>query len=68
MSSPLLTPRQKECLELFRDGLAYKQIAAYLGISLQTVKVHFDNIKNRLEATHKAHALVKAIKQGEITL
>lgn len=66
--SNILTPRQKEILILFRDGLAYKQIASYLGISLQTVKIHFDNIKNRLEANHKAHALVKAIKQGEITL
>jgi FixJ family two-component response regulator len=35
-----LTPRQREVCELVATGLLNKQIAAQLGISIKTVKVH----------------------------
>lgn len=40
----LLTPREKEVLQLIATGLANKQIATRLFISLATVKDHVHNI------------------------
>jgi DNA-binding CsgD family transcriptional regulator len=40
----LLTPREKEVLQLIASGLANKQIAAQLFISIATVKDHVHNI------------------------
>lgn len=46
----LLTPREKEVLDGVVNGLANKQIACDLGISIKTVEVH------RGQAMHKMHA------------
>lgn len=35
---PRLSPRQRECMELWLQGLKYREIADRLGISVQTVK------------------------------
>jgi DNA-binding NarL/FixJ family response regulator len=42
--SATLTAREREVLELVRDGLANKQIARRLGISERTVKAHLTSV------------------------
>jgi DNA-binding CsgD family transcriptional regulator len=44
----VLTPREWQVLDLLRDGLTNDQIAARLGISLDTAKFHVSEILSKL--------------------
>jgi len=46
----LLTPREKEVLDGVVNGLANKQIARDLGISIKTVEVHRGQVMRRMRA------------------
>lgn len=50
--SPLST-RERECLELFRQGHSAQATAARLNLSRRTVESHFENIKNKLHCYSK---------------
>ena len=45
----VLTPRQKEVLQLVAEGHATKEIAERLGVSVKTVEAHRANLMERLE-------------------
>ncbi len=49
-----LTPREREVLQLVVTGLLNKQIAADVGISEITVKIHRGNAMRKMEATSLA--------------
>lgn len=55
----MLTQREKEVLQLLSKGKLYKQIAADLHISLETVKSHCHNIYEKLHVTTKMEAINK---------
>ena len=55
----LLTKREKEVISLLAKGLAYKQIAAELFISIETVKSHCHNIYEKLHVSTRTEALKK---------
>jgi DNA-binding CsgD family transcriptional regulator len=55
-----LTVREREILILVGEGQMQKQIAAQLGISLETVKKHIRNSYIKLGAHNKLEALRKA--------
>ena len=57
----VLTPREKEILELLCDGDNYKVIAEHLCISGHTVRAHIKNIYKKLHVTSRAEAVRKAI-------
>ena len=63
----LLTPRQREVLQLLAEGRSAKEIAATLAISARTVEFH----KYQMMETHGLHStaeLIKfAIKHGIVT-
>jgi RNA polymerase sigma factor (sigma-70 family) len=64
-----LTPREREVFLLVADGLANKNIATRLGISLQTVKVHRGRVMQKLQATSVADLVrvaerIKAVLPG----
>ncbi|HEY4884915.1 MAG TPA: response regulator transcription factor [Myxococcales bacterium] len=61
---PLLTPRQREILELIDSGLMNKEIARALSIELTTVKNHVHHILEKLGVTHRAAAAAKVRKLG----
>ena len=63
-----MTERERECLRLTGQGLQEKDIAFVLGISPNTVRVHVENIKRKLGASTKAHAVILALKYGELQL
>jgi FixJ family two-component response regulator len=50
----LLTPREQEVLAFVSSGLMNKQIAAEMGVSEITVKVHRGNIMRKMEAASLA--------------
>lgn len=55
----LLTHREKEILELLAGGKFYKEIAADLFISIETVKSHCHNIYEKLHVSTRTEALNK---------
>jgi DNA-binding CsgD family transcriptional regulator len=63
-----LTERERECLLLTGQGLQIRDIAVMLGISPNTAQVHVENIKRKLGAATKAHAVILALKYGELQL
>ncbi|MBU1358620.1 MAG: helix-turn-helix transcriptional regulator [Gammaproteobacteria bacterium] len=68
-SSTLLTPRELEVLNLIARGLTAKLIARYLGISVNTVRTHRDNLRRKLGARNTAHLgfLHAALTSGRAT-
>ena len=54
-----LTPREVEVLELLARGLAYKEVAAELGISYSTVQRHIESIYRKLHVHSRTHAVTK---------
>lgn len=66
VTAPVLSPRQQEILSLLAHGATGPQIAAELVVSVETVKTHIRNAMERLEATTRVHAIVRALERGEI--
>jgi len=61
---PLLTPREREILELIDGGLMNKEIAKALSIELTTVKNHVHHILEKLGVSRRAAAAAKVHKLG----
>lgn len=59
-----LSAREKEVLTLMKRGISYMDISRTLKISLSTVKYHVQNIKEKLDAVNKAHAIAIAADSG----
>jgi DNA-binding CsgD family transcriptional regulator len=61
MSKPiqLLTPREKEVIQLLSLGLSYEKIAMQMNVRHETIKMHLKNIYRKLEAKNKIEALQK---------
>lgn len=55
-----LTTREREVLELVRDGLANKQIARRLGITERTVKAHLTSVFNSIGVADRTAAALWA--------
>jgi DNA-binding NarL/FixJ family response regulator len=62
-----LTPREVEVLEVLSRGLSNSGIARELGISVNTVRNHVQNILNKLSVHSKLEALAVAVREGIIT-
>jgi PAS domain S-box-containing protein len=56
-----LTPRERQTLRLVAAGLSTPEIAAQLGIARTTARNHIILAINKLCATNRTHAVVKAI-------
>ncbi|HEY9677231.1 MAG TPA: response regulator transcription factor [Drouetiella sp.] len=65
-SQSQLSEREIAVLKLIGDGLSNAQIGKKLFISAETVKTHIKNILDKLSATDRTQAAVKALKQGLI--
>ncbi|NOT52466.1 MAG: response regulator transcription factor [Chitinophagaceae bacterium] len=55
----VLTPREKEVLELLAKGMLYKEIADQLHISFHTVRQHIGKIYEKLHVQNKTEAINK---------
>ena len=66
-----LTSREAEVLQMIAEGLANKQIAAQLGISIKTVEKHRQQVMNKLGIHDVAgltrHAISKGIVEAKRT-
>jgi len=58
-----LTQREKETLDLLVKGYFYKEIAAELGIRIDTVSFHLGNIYRKLHVRTRSEAILKYVSR-----
>jgi DNA-binding NarL/FixJ family response regulator len=63
-TTPVLTPRQSEILQLIALGQSTKEIASHLKLSAKTVESHRAQIMERLDIRHVAGLVRYAIRVG----
>jgi len=64
----ILTPREREVLQLLSEGKTTKQIAYALGLSGKTVETHTQNVMNKLGLRSIAELTKYAIREGLTSL
>ena len=64
----ILTEREIEVLQLAAQGSSNQQIADSLYLSLRTVQSHLNHIFNKLQVSSRTEAVVRALKEGWVTL
>ncbi len=62
----ILSPREREVLDLLAKGLNGEEVAVQLVLSPETVRTHVRNAMEKLEANTRVHAVAIALRQGEI--
>jgi DNA-binding NarL/FixJ family response regulator len=62
----VLSPREREVLDLLAKGLNGEEVAKQLVLSPETVRTHVRNAMEKLEANTRVHAVAIALRQGEI--
>lgn len=65
-AADLLTPREREVLQLVAEGHTNSAIANLLHISIKTVEKHRANVMSKLEVSDLASLIREGIKQGLI--
>jgi DNA-binding NarL/FixJ family response regulator len=63
-----LTARETEVLTLVADGLANREIAERLGTASGTIKIHVQNILDKLGASDRTQAVTIALQRGVLHL
>lgn len=63
-----LTPREIEILQYMSTPNTYRQIAAQLNISEETVRSHAKSILEKLNQPNRAQAVLQAVKMGLVKL
>jgi NarL family two-component system response regulator LiaR len=64
----VLSEREMEVIRLATRGLSNQQIADELFLSLRTVQAHLGHIFNKLQVSSRTEAVVRALKEGWVTL
>jgi len=66
-SYELLTPREREILQLLAEGKSNKDIATLLNLSLYTVETHRRNLQDKLNLHSLAELILYAVRKGIIS-
>ena len=61
-----MTRRQEQVLALVAEGFTDQEIAAELGVKMETVKSHMKNLRAALGARNRAHAVAIGMREGLI--
>jgi len=64
--APVLTPREREILELIAAGRSLPDIAKQLILGLTTVKTHAQHLYEKLGVSDRAAAVAEAMRRGLI--
>jgi PAS domain S-box-containing protein len=67
LSTPALSARELQVLQLSATGFPRRKIAGEIGLSEATVKTHLEHIYKKLGVPDRASAVAKALRQGLIT-
>jgi two-component system, NarL family, response regulator NreC len=66
-SYELLTPREREILQMLVEGKSNKHIATVLDLSLYTVETHRRNLQDKLNLHSFAELILYAVRKGIIS-
>jgi DNA-binding NarL/FixJ family response regulator len=66
-SYDLLTPREKEVLQLLAEGKTNKEVSALLDLSLYTVETHRTNLMQKLSLHNTAELVLYAVRKKIIS-
>jgi DNA-binding NarL/FixJ family response regulator len=66
-SYELLTPREREILQMLAGGKSNKDIATLLNLSLYTVETHRRNLQDKLNLHSLAELILYAVRKGIIS-
>jgi len=66
-SYQLLTPREREILQLLAEGKSNKDVATLLNLSLYTVETHRRNLLEKLNLHSLAELILYAVRKGIIS-
>jgi two-component system, NarL family, nitrate/nitrite response regulator NarL len=61
---PVLSPRERQVLELAADGLTMPQMGSRLDVSTATVKTHMLHMYEKLGVSERAAAVAQAMRRG----
>ncbi len=64
---PVLTPREREVLQLTASGMSAPQIAEHLFVGVTTVKTHLQHVYEKLKVSDRAAAVAEAHRRGLLT-
>ncbi len=64
----ILTPRERQVLELVARGYPNKSIAYELGISEHTAKFHVGSLLTKLDAASRAEVVTNATRRGLLSV
>jgi len=64
----VLSEREMDVLKLATRGLSNQDIANELCLSLRTIQAHLGHIFNKLQVSSRTEAVVRALKEGWVTL
>ena len=62
----LLTPRERDVLEVLATGATTNDVADRLGVSIEEVQTHIQNIRRTLHAQSKLESVLIALQAGII--
>ena len=63
-ASPLLAPRERDCLAYVARGASSKQVALRLALSVHTVNDYVASAMRKLQATSRTEAVATALMLG----
>jgi two-component system response regulator NreC len=66
-SYDLLTPREREILQLLVEGRSNKDIATALNLSLYTIETHRRNLQTKLNLHSFPELILYAVRKGIIS-
>lgn len=66
LPGPVLSPREREILELTAEGLTAPEMSRRLHVSASTVRTHMLNLYEKLEVGERAAAVARGIRLGLI--
>jgi DNA-binding NarL/FixJ family response regulator len=67
-SGSVLTPREREVLQLLAEGMAAKEIASHLNVSVKTVETHRRNMMEKLNMRGIAELTKYAVREGLVSI
>ncbi len=67
-TSPVLTPREREVIQLVAEGKTTKEIAMALDLSVKTAETHRANLMRKLDLHSVADVTVYAVRNGIVQI